>query len=154
MEKVNATVLNVIMVIIAAYMFILNHFIESSFIMGFASGLGIVLIIAASVGVIRSANINERRYYIFGTQKKDIIVSAVEFILIFGLMTYLGWSGTITPQVSAWETVLLIAFCMMLFYGIEKKRLRNDIIKEIEEEQMAEMRAQQEAEEASEDEEE
>ena len=154
MEKVNATILNVVMVIVAAYMFVINHFIESSFARGFATGLGVIIIIAASVAVIRSANLNERRYYIFGTQKKDIIVSAVEFILIFGLMTYLGWSGTITPQVSAWETVLLIAFCMMLFYGIEKKRLRNDIIKEIEEEQMAEMKAQQEAEEASEDEEE
>ena len=143
MEKVNATVLNVIMVIIATYMFVVNHFIEGSFLRGIITGAGVAAIAVISVLVIKSADINERRYYIFGTQKKDIIVSAAEFIFIFGLMTYLGATGTITPQVSAWETVLLIAFFMILFYGVEKKRLRNDIIREIEEEQMEEMKAQQ-----------
>lgn len=138
MEKLNATILNIIMVVMTAVMGLAGYIIPSRAV---GTSIGVLLAVIVAViayFILRNAKINERGYYIFGSFSKDAAVSAVEFVLVLGMMTFLGVSGKVSPDVAAWETVLVIAFCAMLFYGIEKKRLRDDMIAEIEEEQKRE----------------
>lgn len=146
MSKVNATLINIIMVIMTGVMGICGYFIPGR-TLGLSIGiLGAVLVAVIAFFVLKKADINERGYYIFGSHTKDMIVCAGEFILVTGLMAYLGISGSLSATVCAWETVMIFAFCGMLFYGIEKKKLRDDIIAEIEEEQRRQMAEEEESE--------
>ena len=146
MEKVNATLYNIIMFIMAAVMGLCSYFIPSAAIGTGVAVLAAVVVVVLAVAVLRKADINPGGYYIFGSHKTDTIVSAVEFVLVLGLMTYLGVSGMVSPGVCSWETAMIIGFCAMLFYGIEKKRLREDMIAEIEAEQRRQMMEEEESE--------
>ena len=150
MEKVNATIYNIVMVIMAAVMGLLGYFIPSRAIGTGVGVLAAVIVAAAAFVLLKKKEFNPRGYFIFGSHKNDTIVCACEFVLVYGAMAYLGISGKASPNVCAWETAMIIAFCAILFYGVEKKRLRDDMIAEIEEEQKRQM-MEEESEEESEE---
>lgn len=91
------------------------------------------------IHLIKKFSFNERGYYIFGSPEKDIIACIIECVLIFGLIGYVTAKEMISSGTAVWESIMLVAFFAMMYYGIEKKRLRDDIMAEIQEEQRKEL---------------
>lgn len=147
MSKINAKLINIILLIATVYaggIRVLFEYFEmgNNVILILTQCIGIIAILAAAYFIIKKHDFNERGYYIFGTPQKDIIACIIEFIIIFGLIGYAAIKEMISSGTAVWESIMLVAFFMILFYGIEKKKLRDDIIAEIQEEQRREMEAE------------
>ncbi len=144
MSKINAKLINIVLLIATVYAGVIRVLFEyfgvgNNIILILTQCIGIIVILAAAYFIIKKYGFNERGYYIFGTPKKDIIACIIEFILVFSLIGYATIKELISLGTAVWESIMFVAFFMILFYGIEKKKLRDDIIAEIQEEQRREM---------------